>query len=68
MKNQSIPLCSIRVPGIPIDHYKCLILLLIFILHFSIVLALCLMLSMTHYAGIIGESLPTNPPQVYASL
>ena len=38
-----------------------LILLLMFILHFPIMLALCLMLSMTHYAqnfaGIIGRSL-----------
>ena len=35
-----------------IGHYnfpQCLILLLIFILHFPIMLALCLMLSMTNY-------------------
>ena len=43
--------------------HKCLILQLIFILHFPIMLALCLMLSMTDYAQnyagvyIIGRSL-----------
>ena len=41
-----------------------LILLLISILQFPIMLALCLMLSMTHYAqnyaGIIGGSLPES--------
>ena len=57
--------CSIRIyrPFTTIFH-KCLILLLIFILHFSVMLALHLMLLMTHYAqsyaGIIGRSLPTG--------
>ena len=41
--------------------HKCLILLLILILQYAIVLALCLMLSMTYYAlnyaGIISRSL-----------
>ena len=43
--------CSIRVyrSFITIFH-KCLILLLIFALNFLIMLALCLMLSITHYA------------------
>ena len=44
-----------------IDHHKCLTLLLIFILYFPIMVALYLMLSMTHYAqnyaSIIGVSL-----------
>ena len=49
--------------------HKCLILLLTFILHFLLMLALCLMLSMTHYAknyaGIIGKSLlPTCLPAI----
>ena len=54
--------CSIRVYQLfnTIFH-KCLILLLIFILHFPVMLALCLILSMTHfaqnYADIIGRSL-----------
>ena len=41
-----------------LDH-KCLMLLLTFVLHFTIMLALCLMLSITqyaqNYAGIIGR-------------
>ena len=61
--NQSNPLsyndCSIKVYRSFTIFHKCLIL--IFILHFPIMLALCLMLSMTHYAqnyaGIIGGSL-----------
>ena len=52
--------CSIRV-YLSIIFLKCLILLLISILHFPIMLALCLILSMTHYAQnyavIIGGSL-----------
>ena len=47
--------CSLQFPQ------KCLILLLKFTLHFPIMLALCLMLSMTYYtqnyADIIGGSL-----------
>ena len=54
--------CSIRVyRSFSTIFHKCLILLLIFILHFPIMLVLCLMLSMIHYAdnyaGIIGGSL-----------
>ena len=53
--------CSITVYWLfTIIFHKCLVLLLIFI--FPIMLALCLMLSMTHYAqnyaSIIGGSLP----------
>ena len=51
--------CFIRVYRLfTTIFHKCLILLLI-ILHFTIILALSLMLSMTNYAGIIGESLCT---------
>ena len=51
--------CSIRVYRLFITiFHNCLILLLIFILHFPIMLELCLTLSMTYYAqnyaGIIG--------------
>ena len=54
--------CTIRVYRLfTTIFHKCLILLLIFILHFPIMLLLCLMLSMTNYAqnyaGIIGGSL-----------
>ena len=42
--------CSIRVyRSFTTIFHKCLILLLIFALHFLIMLALCLMLSITHY-------------------
>ena len=54
--------CSIRVyRSFTTIFHKCLKLLLIFILHFPIMLALCLMLSIIHYAqtyaDIIGGSL-----------
>ena len=63
-----VPLCSIKrwlfYQSISIfyyNFYESLILLLMFILHFPIMLTLCLMLSVTHYAqnyaGIIGRSL-----------
>ena len=57
--------CSIRVyQWFTTIFHKCLILVLIFILHFPIMLALWLMLLMTHYAqnyaGIISWSLLTN--------
>ena len=46
--------------------HKCLIFLLKFIFHFPFMLALCLMLSVTHYAqhyaGIIGGSLTKTGP------
>ena len=66
--------CFIRVyRSFTTIFFQCLILLLIFILHFPIMLALCLMLSMTHYAqnyaGIIGGSLPQMLSIIsYASL
>ena len=48
--------------------HKCLILLLVFILHLPIMLSLCLMFSMTcyaqNYAGIIGGSLVTGTPRI----
>ena len=54
--------CSIRVYwSSTTNFHKCLVLFLIFILHFLIMLALCLKLSMIYYvynyAGIIGGSL-----------
>ena len=60
--------CPIRVYlSFTIIFLKCLILLLISILRFSIMLALCLIVSMTHYAqnyaGIIGGSLAINDNQ-----
>ena len=58
--------CSIEVYRLFTTIFnKCLILLLIFIVHFPIMLGLCLMLSMTYcaqnYAGIIGGSLDIEP-------
>ena len=57
--------CSIRAHrSFTTIFQKCLILLLVYILHFPIMLALCLLLSMIHYAqnyaGIIGECLQTG--------
>ena len=44
--------CSIRVyRSFTTIFHKCLILLLTLILQYPIMLTLCLMLSMTHYAG-----------------
>ena len=43
--------CSVRVyRSFTTIFHECLILLSIFVLHFLIMLALCLMLSITHYA------------------
>ena len=54
--------CSIRVYRLfTAIFHKCLLFLVTLILQYPIMLALCLMLSMTHYpqnyAGIIGGSL-----------
>ena len=50
--------CSIRIyRSFTKIFHKCLILLWILILQYPIMLTLCLMLSMTYYAGIIGGSL-----------
>ena len=61
--------CSIRVYQLfTAIFYKCLVLLLIFILHLPIMLTLCLMLLLTHYAqnyaGIISRSLICSHNQI----
>ena len=65
---QSYKDCSIRVYWVfTTIFHKCLILLLILILQYPIRLALCLMLSMTHYAGITGEFLATTRVPIFSS-
>ena len=66
--------CSIRVYRLFITiFHKCayLILILISILHFPIMLALCLMLLMTHYAqnyAGICDCLSQKPPSSHLSI